>query len=337
MLSNRIKGVNMKVLITGGAGFIGSHLSEALLKKGHEVCVIDNLSTGNIENIKHLEKKPNFEFIYDSILNYKMVERAMQDISFVFHFAASVGVKYILENQVESIITNVRGTEIILDIASKKGCGVMIASSSEVYGKNDYGKLSEEGNRIMGATNVHRWSYATSKALDEYLGFAFWREKEIPVKIIRLFNVCGPKQTGMYGMVLPRFVENALNNKPIYVYGDGKQIRSFTHVNDAVDAIIRVFESKKAVGQVYNIGSENEISIWDLAVKVKDTLKSFSEIVFKSYSDVYPQGFEDMKRRVPDITKIKRELGFIPKYSIEDIINDIAKSIRGKNDEKENN
>ncbi len=321
----------MKVLITGGAGFIGSHLAENLLEKGIEVKIIDNLSTGNIENIRHLEKNKKFEFIYDSILNYKMLERVMSDISFVFHLAASVGVKYILENQVESIITNVRGTEIVLDIAAKKGCGVLVASSSEVYGKNDYGKLSEEGNRIMGATNIHRWSYATSKALDEYLAFAFYREKNIPIKIVRFFNVCGPRQTGMYGMVLPRFVESAKKNEPIFVYGDGKQIRSFTHVTDAVDAVIKVFESKKAIGQIYNIGSDNEIAIWDLAVKVKEILKSKSEIVFKSYSDVYPEGFEDMRRRVPDISKIRHELGYNPKYNIEDIINDIAdnKNIKG--------
>ncbi|MBN1521473.1 MAG: GDP-mannose 4,6-dehydratase [Candidatus Aureabacteria bacterium] len=327
----------MKVLITGGAGFIGSHLAEALLDKGHSVRIIDNLSTGHIDNIKHLEKNPQFEFIYDSILNYKMIERAFDEVRFVFHLAASVGVKYILENQVDSIITNIRGTEIVLDLASKRQCGVMFASTSEIYGRNDTGTLAEESNRIMGATTVHRWSYATSKALDEYMALAFHRERAVPLRIVRFFNVCGPRQTGRYGMVVPRFVKSALANDPITVHGDGKQVRSFTHVKDAVAAVMMVFENKKAEGGIYNIGSENVISIWELAVKIKELLKSKSEIKFVSYHDVYPEGFEDMKRRVPDITKIKRELGFEAQHTMDQIIEDIARHIRGNKDEKAEN
>jgi UDP-glucose 4-epimerase len=320
----------MKVLITGGAGFIGSHLAQAMLERGHKVTIIDNLSTGSLDNIKAFDKQPGFEFIYDSILNYRIVERALEDVGAIFHLAASVGVKFILENQVESIITNIRGTEILLDIAAKKKISVLFASTSEVYGRNDVGKLAEESNRIMGATTVHRWSYATSKALDEYLVMAYYREKGLPVRIVRFFNVCGPRQTGQYGMVVPRFVKSALESKPIEVYGDGKQTRSFTHVKDAVEAVIRVFESKKAEGQVYNIGSENAIGIWDLAVKVKEMLRSSSEIRFVPYQEAYGEGFEDMKRRVPDISKIHMEIGFSPRHGLDQIINDIAEHYRGK-------
>ncbi|MCK5706349.1 MAG: GDP-mannose 4,6-dehydratase [Candidatus Aureabacteria bacterium] len=320
----------MKVLITGGAGFIGSHLAEALLEKGYIVTIIDNLATGHLDNIKHLEKNPNFEFIYDSILNYRTLERALEDVKYVFHFAASVGVKYILENKLDSIVTNVRGTEILLDLVDKKKIGILFASTSEVYGLNDSGKLTEEDNRIMGVTTVHRWSYACAKALDEFLMLAFYKERELPVKIVRFFNVCGPRQTGQYGMVVPGFVKRALESLPIEVYGNGKQIRSFTHVQDAVDAVIKIFENKKTEGKIYNIGSENVINIWELAVKVKEILNSQSEIKFVSYEDAYPEGFEDMKRRVPDISKIRLECGYEPKFNMNDIIKDIAEYYKRK-------
>jgi UDP-glucose 4-epimerase len=320
----------MKVLITGGAGFIGSHLSEELLARGHQVVIIDNLSTGHVSNIQGMEKNENFEFIYDSILNYRTLERALEDVKYVFHLAASVGVKYIYDNQVESIITNIRGTEILLDLAFKKKIGFFFASSSEVYGRNDSGKLSEDDNCIMGATSIHRWSYACAKAMDEYMLMSYYRERAVPVKIARFFNVCGPRQTGEYGMVIPRFVKSAINSEPMEIHGDGKQVRTFTHVKDAVDGVIKIFENKKTEGKVYNIGSENVISIWELAVKVKDLLKSRSEIKFVPYNQLYSGNFEDMKRRVPDITRASREVGYQPRYNLDQIITDVVEYIKRK-------
>src|SRR5262252_6179588 len=295
----------MRYLITGGAGFIGSHLAEELLRRGHEVSCVDDLSTGSINNIKHLKTHDRFHYVVDSCANVQLMAELVDGSDQIFHLAAAVGVKLIVESPVRTIETNIKLTETLLDLANKKKRPVFIASTSEVYGKSTDFPFREDGDLVMGATTKGRWSYACSKAIDEFLALAYWREKKLPTIVVRLFNTVGPRQTGQYGMVIPTFVKQALANRPITVYGDGKQSRCFCYVGDVVGALMKLMDDERSVGQVFNIGSNREISIADLARKVKELTNSESEIVFVPYDEAYEEGFEDMPRRVPDIAKIK--------------------------------
>lgn len=316
----------MKNLITGGAGFIGSHLAEELLRRKEEVVVIDNLSTGNMENIKHLKSDPRFSLHIDTIMNEQLMKRLIKDCDVVYHMAAAVGVKYIIDNPLESMQTNVKGTEIVLELANSLGKKkVIIASTSEIYGKDRPGKkvFKEDDDRVLGPTTISRWSYSCAKAMDEFLSLAYWREKKLPVVIVRFFNTVGPRQSGMYGMVVPRFVKHALLGQPITIYGDGKQTRSFTYVSDAVRAIIGLANNQKAIGEIFNIGNPNAISIQELAEKVKKLAKSDSQIVHIPYEKAYEKGFEDMRHREPDITKIKNLIGFQPKVDLDEMLEKI--------------
>ncbi|MCX7920179.1 MAG: GDP-mannose 4,6-dehydratase [bacterium] len=311
----------MKALITGGAGFIGSHLAEGLLDAGHSVEIIDDLSTGSMENINHLISNSRFKYHIDTIMNVPLMEKLIRNVDVVYHLAASVGVKYVIENPLKSLEINIKGTEIVLDVANRKGKKkVILASTSEVYGKNDKVPLKEDDDRILGSTYIARWGYSDSKAIDELLAFAYYREKKLPIVIVRFFNICGPRQTGKYGMVLPRFVKAALLNQPITVYGDGNQTRCFCYVGDIVKALILLANKPQAVGQVFNIGSNEEISIRHLAEKVKKLANSDSKIVFIPYEEAYEKGFEDMRRRVPDISKIKKLVGFKPQVKLDELI-----------------
>ncbi|MPY90060.1 MAG: NAD-dependent epimerase/dehydratase family protein [Luteitalea sp.] len=310
----------MRALITGGAGFIGSHLSEALLDAGHEVFVLDDLSTGSITNIEHLKTRRSFHYTIDTVKNEPVLAELIDRADVVFHLAATVGVRKIVEEPVQTIENNVHGTEVVLQHANKKKKLVVLASTSEVYGKNDAVPFREDADLVMGATLKHRWAYACSKALDEFLALAYWKEKKLPVIIIRLFNTVGPRQTGQYGMVIPSFVRQALANRPITVFGDGRQSRSFTYVGDVVRAILALVEHPGAVGGVFNIGNGQEISILDLARKVKTLTRSTSEIVTIPYEKAYEAGFEDMQRRVPDITKIRELVGYEPQVGLDEIL-----------------
>ncbi len=318
----------MKNLITGGAGFIGSHLAEELLKRKEDVVVIDNLSTGNMENIEHLKSNPKFSFHIDTIMNEDLMKRLIKNCDVVYHLAAAVGVKYIIDNPLESMQTNVKGTEIVLELANSLGKKkVVVASTSEIYGKDRPGKkvFKEDDDRVLGPTTISRWSYSCAKAMDEFLSLAYWREKKLPVVIVRFFNTVGPRQSGMYGMVVPRFVKHALLNQPITIYGDGKQTRSFTYVADAVRAITGLANNRKAVGEIFNIGNPNAISIQELAEKIKKLTKSDSPIVHIPYEKAYEKGFEDMRHREPDITKIKDLIGFQPKVDLDEMLANIIK------------
>lgn len=311
-------------MITGGAGFIGSHLADAYLKRGDEVCVIDDLSTGKIENIQHLKGQPRFEYTIDTVHNRPLTAELVDRCDVVFHLAAAVGVKLIVESPVRTIETNVSGTEVVLSLANKKKKKVLIASTSEVYGLSTDVPFREDGNLVMGATTKGRWSYACSKAIDEFLALAYWREKKLPTVVVRLFNTVGPRQTGQYGMVIPTFVKQALAGRPITVYGDGKQSRCFGYVGDVVEALINVMDHNEAVGNVFNIGSNEEISILQLAQRVKELTQSDSEIVFIPYDEAYEEGFEDMPRRIPDITKVGELVGFKPKMSLDGILQSVV-------------
>ncbi|OGW84694.1 MAG: nucleoside-diphosphate sugar epimerase [Omnitrophica bacterium RIFCSPLOWO2_01_FULL_45_10] len=313
----------MKALVTGGAGFIGSHLCERLLNKKWRVSAIDNLSTGSIENIKRLEHNKGFHFIMNDIMNEKVMARLIKNSDIVFHLAAAVGVKYIIDNPLDSIRTNVKGTEIILELANaieKKK--VVLASTSEVYGKDRPGKkcFRENDDRVMGSTTITRWSYACTKALDEFLALAYWREKKLPVIIVRFFNTCGPRQTGRYGMVIPRFIKQALLNKPITVYGDGGQTRCFLYIDDAVNAVTGLVNEPEAVGEVFNVGNPESITILNLAKKIKKFTNSSSKIEFVPYERAYEKGFEDMRHRKPDISKIKTFINFSPQVHIDELL-----------------
>jgi len=322
----------MKVLITGGAGFIGSHLSEELLTRKNDVVVIDNLSTGSMKNIEHLKHNRQFKCYIDTIMNVKLMKKLIKDCDVIYHLAAAVGVKYVIENQLESIKTNVEGTEIVLECANKFGKKkTLIASTSEVYGKNIDGlkAFKETDDRILGATTIPRWSYSCTKELDEFLSLAYWREKKLPVIIVRLFNTCGPRQTGRYGMVLPRFVKQALSSHPITVYGDGTQTRCFIYVGDAVNALISLMDREKAVGEIFNIGNPSSISINELAKRVKKLTGSKSKIAHIPYEKAYEKGFEDMKHRQPDITKVKKLINFDPKVNMDEIIVKTMEYFRG--------
>ena len=320
----------MRVLITGGAGFIGSHLADAYLQRGDEVSVIDDLSTGTIDNIQHLKSNPKFRYTIDSLHNQPVTAELVDQSDIVIHLAAAVGVKLIVESPVRTIETNVRGTEVVLALANKKQKRVLIASTSEVYGLSTDVPFKEDGNLVMGATTKGRWSYACSKAIDEFLALAYWREKKLPTTIVRLFNTVGPRQTGRYGMVIPTFVKQALAGRPITVYGDGKQTRCFGYVGDVVGALIKLMDTADSVGQVFNIGSTEEISILQLAEKVKELTQSRSEIVFVPYDEAYEEGFEDMPRRVPDTSKIKQLVGFKPEMTLDGILETVISFHRGR-------
>jgi UDP-glucose 4-epimerase len=310
----------MRVLITGGAGFIGSHLSDALLAQGHEVTILDNLSTGSIENIEHLKGHPGFRYTIDAVEHEPLLAELIDRCDVVVHLAAAVGVKKIVEEPVHTIENNVHGTEVVLRHANKKKRLVVVASTSEVYGKSLDVPFREDADLVMGPTSKHRWAYACSKAIDEFLALAYWKEKKLPVVVIRLFNTVGPRQTGQYGMVIPNFVRQALAGQPITVFGDGTQRRSFTYVGDVVDGLIRLMQEPKAVGQVFNIGNGGEISIRELAERVRTLTGSSSDIVTIPYDQAYEAGFEDMPRRVPDITKIRELVGYDPKVQLDEIL-----------------
>ena len=313
----------MRVLITGGSGFIGSHLSDAYIKRGDEVYVIDDLSTGSIENIQHLKSHPRFHYTIDSVHNQPVTAELIDQCDVIFHLAAAVGVKLIVESPVRTIETNVRGTEVVLSVANKKKKKVLVASTSEVYGLSSDVPFREDGNLVMGATTKGRWSYACSKAIDEFLALAYWREKKLPTIVVRLFNTVGPRQTGQYGMVIPTFVRQALAGRPITVYGDGTQSRCFGYVGDVVGALMKLMDNSEAVGQVFNIGSNEEISIRALAERVKAITQSDSEIVYVPYDQAYEEGFEDMPRRIPDISKVSELVGFRPEMSLDGILESV--------------
>jgi UDP-glucose 4-epimerase len=313
----------MRYLITGGAGFIGSHLSEKLLREGHSVTVVDDLCTGAIQNIETLKSSGNFNYVVDSIFNRPLLAELIDDHDAVFHLAASVGVRLIVESPVRTIETNVKGTEVVLEFANKKKKKVLIASTSEVYGKSTKIPFCEDDDLVMGATHKGRWSYACSKAIDEFLALAYWKEKKLPVVIVRLFNTVGPRQTGRYGMVLPNFVRTALAGEPLTVFGDGTQTRCFCHVKDTVRALALAIEHPGAVGQIFNIGSDEEISIGDLAILVKGMTGSTSPIQYIPYHEAYEEGFEDMHRRVPDISKIGNLISFQPTHDIRQIVQSV--------------
>ncbi|MAG72446.1 MAG: nucleoside-diphosphate sugar epimerase [Acidobacteria bacterium] len=310
----------MRALITGGAGFIGSHLAEALLDAGHGVEVIDNLSTGSIENIEHLKGRDGFQYTVGSITNEPLLAEQIDRCDVAFHLAAAVGVKLIVEAPVHTIETNVHGTEVVLTLANKKKKLVVVASTSEVYGKSTEIPFKEDADLRLGATWKHRWAYACSKAIDEFLALAYWKEKKLPVIVVRLFNTVGPRQTGQYGMVVPNFVRQALAEHPITVFGDGSQSRSFTYVGDVVDALMQLIAEPKAVGEVFNIGNGEEISILALAEQIKAMTGSPSDIVTIPYDEAYEAGFEDMPRRVPDITKLQTLTGYEPKVQLSEIL-----------------
>lgn len=310
----------IRSLITGGAGFVGSHLAEELMRRGEEVFVLDDLSTGSIDNIEHLKQDPQFHYIVDSVQNEHVVAELIDRCDIVYHLAAAVGVKLIVESPVRTIENNVHGTEVILKIANKKKKKVLITSTSEVYGKSHAVPFHEEQDLVMGASTKGRWSYACSKAIDEFLAIAYWREKNLPVVIVRLFNTVGPRQTGRYGMVIPTFVRQALSGQPITVYGDGEQSRAFGYVSDVVRALADLGNHPGAVGQVFNIGNTEEVTINHLARLVKEMAHSKSEIVHVPYEQAYEEGFEDMPRRVPDIGKIAKLIGFHPTINLEGIL-----------------
>lgn len=318
----------MRALITGGAGFIGSHLAEALLSDGHHVAVIDNLSTGSIENIAHLKHNAAFSYTIDSIEHEPVLAELVDGCDVVFHLAAAVGVRLIVEEPVRTIETNVHGTEVVLHHANKKKKLVLVASTSEVYGKSVDVPFREDGDLQLGATSKHRWAYACSKAIDEFLALAYWKERRLPVVVVRLFNTVGPRQTGRYGMVVPTFVRQAIAGQPITVYGDGTQSRCFGYVGDVVRALAGLVQEPGAVGEVFNIGNDQEISIRALAERIKAITGSASEIVTMRYEDVYEAGFEDMARRVPDLSKIKKLIGYEPKVQLGQIIEEVAEYIR---------
>jgi UDP-glucose 4-epimerase len=330
----------MRALITGGAGFIGSHLAEQLLQRGHQVSILDDLSTGSIENIDHLRARygspngrgngqtaytraPRFQYAIDSVMNVPLLAELVDQCDVIYHLAAAVGVRLIVESPVRTIETNVSGTEAVLEIANKKKKKVIIASTSEVYGKAAKVPFNEDDDLVIGSTVKGRWAYACSKMLDEFLAIAYWNEKKLPVVVVRLFNTVGPRQTGRYGMVLPTFVRQALQGEPITVHSDGQQSRSFTSVHDVVDALIKLTKCERAVGKVFNIGNQQEISIGELANRVKAMTGSKSPIEFIPYDQAYGQGFEDMPRRVPDISKIRSYIDWSPRIQLQEIIQSV--------------
>ena len=318
----------MRALITGGAGFIGSHLAEALLARGDDVFILDDLSTGSVENVRHLKSSPRFHYVFDSLQNRHLLAEMVDESDAVFHLAAAVGVRLIVESPVRTIETNVNGTQMVLDAASKKKKLVFTASTSEVYGKSTNVPFCEDSDLVLGPTTKGRWSYAASKALDEFLGLSYWKEKKLPVIVARFFNTVGPRQTGRYGMVLPNFVAQSLAGTPITIFGSGQQSRCFCDVKDAVEAIIRLVDSGKAVGEVVNIGSNQEVTIDGLAHLVKERAASASPLAYVPYDKAYEPGFEDMLRRVPSLQKLESITGFAPKTSLATIVDRVIAYFR---------
>jgi UDP-glucose 4-epimerase len=310
----------MKILVTGGAGFIGSHLVGELLARGHDVHVVDSLTTSLRTNLAHLEGNPKLRVTIDSVLNEAVMDAAIRDADLVYHLAASLGVQWILQHPLRSLETNLRGTDVVLTAADRYRRPVLVASTSEVYGKNDSGPLKEDDDRILGSSQLSRWFYATAKAADEALAAAYWQERRLPTIAVRFFNTIGPRQTGRYGMVVPRFIGQALNNQPITVYGDGQQSRCFTYVGDVVRSIIALTETESAWGDVYNVGRQSEITIADLAQRVVELTGSTSEIVYVPYEQAYTGGFEDMRRRVPDVTKLRNTIGYAPDTPLDEML-----------------
>jgi UDP-glucose 4-epimerase len=329
-MRKNIGGKMSKYLITGGAGFIGSHVVDSLVAGGHTVVVLDDLSTGRHDNLRQHFGNPAVEFVLGSILNEALVDDVVRRVEYVYHLAAAVGVNLIVERPLESLATNIRGSEVVLEKCHKYGRKVLVASTSEIYGKNTSDALNEEDDRILGSPLKTRWSYSEAKAIEEVLAHAYWREKGLPTVIVRLFNTVGPRQVGSYGMVVPRLVGQALSGAPITVYGTGEQTRCFGHVSDVVEALIGLMNSTEAEGQVYNVGARGEISIKDLALKVIELTGSTSEIVLVPYDQAYEVGFEDMQRRRPDTTKVHALLGWEPTRDLTDIINDVAADFKSR-------
>jgi UDP-glucose 4-epimerase len=317
-----------KALVTGGAGFIGSHLAEKLLQRGYLVHVVDDLSTGSLDNISHLDGEPHFRYTVDSILNAEVMGELIGWSDVVFHLAAAVGVEYVIENQLRALEVNVRGAEVVFSEAEKSKTKVVLFSTSEIYGKSVKVPFKEEDDSLMGPTTLTRWSYAVTKALDEILALAYRAERDLPVVILRVFNTCGPRQTGRYGMVVPRFVSQALSGEPIRVFGDGSQTRCFASVSDVVEGVVNLAECERAVGEIFNIGSDREISIRDLAQTVKQLASSESAIEFVPYDKAYGPGFEDMMRRMPDLSKIRSFIGYEQRVDLEGIIGSVIDYFR---------
>jgi len=318
----------MRILITGGAGFVGSHLADRLLVEGHSVKVLDNFETGRASNLAHHNDNVQLELIQGSVLDIPLLEKVISESDYVFHLAAAVGVFNIVNKPLSSLLTNIRGTENVLEASYKYSKEVFLTSSSEVYGKNTSDSLSENDDRILGSPVTLRWSYSEAKAIDESLAYAYWIEKNLPTRIVRFFNTVGPRQLGAYGMVVPRFIEFALKNEPITIYGNGNQTRCFAHILDVIDAVMAVAFSEKTIGKVINIGNNFEISMNDLAKEIIKQTGSSSEIKYVAYEDAYGPGFEDMERRVPNINLIKDLVGWTPKRDLTNIIQDIAKELK---------
>jgi UDP-glucose 4-epimerase len=310
----------MRVLVTGGAGFIGSHLAEALLSTGAEVWALDDLSTGRLENLRSFERHPLFRFLEGSVTDSALVNGLVAQCDRVYHLAAAVGVRYVLENPLRSLITNIRGTEVILEACAEHGRKAMVFSSSEVYGKGLSVPFSEDDDRVMGPTHKLRWSYACGKAVDESLAQAYYQQRQLPVVVVRCFNTCGPRQTGAYGMVIPNMIVRALRDEPILVFGDGQQSRCFSAVTDVVSGVLMLAECKEANGEIFNVGSDEEVSVLELATRIRRFCDSKSEIEFVPYEKVYGNSFEDMRRRVPDLRKIERFVGYRPQVSLNHLL-----------------
>ena len=318
----------MRYLITGGAGFIGSHLAETLVNAGESVTVIDDLSTGSLKNIAHLRASANFACVVASIEDEPVLAELMDDADVVIHLAAAVGVRLIIRSPVQTIFTNVRGTDVVLKLADERRKRVVLTSTSEVYGKSTQCPFREDGDLVLGPPTKGRWSYACSKAIDEFLAMAYWKERKLPVTIVRPFNTVGPRQTGQYGMVVPTFVRQAIRGEPITVFGDGRQTRCFIHVHDVVRALIRLVDETRAVGEIFNVGNPDEITIDDLAHLIRDLAGSDSTVIHVPYERAYEKGFEDMRRRVPDISKVTNFVGFRPTRGIREIVRDVIDSMR---------
>jgi UDP-glucose 4-epimerase len=319
-----------KVLVTGGAGFIGSHLVDSLVARGDTVIVLDDLSTGRHDNLRQHEGDPRVEFVLGSILNEGLVDDTIRRADLVLHLAAAVGVNLIVKRPLESLATNIRGSEIVLEKCHKYGRKVLVTSTSEIYGKNTSDRLNEEDDRILGSPLKSRWSYSEAKAIEEILAYSYWRDKGLPTVIVRLFNTVGPRQVGHYGMVIPRFVEQALRGAPITVYGDGSQRRCFCHVADSTAALLGLADSVEAEGRVFNVGAQREISMTDLARTICERVGSRSELTFIPYDEAYEFGFEDMERRVPDTDRVNGLLGWTPERTLEQIIDDVATDVRSR-------